>query len=117
MRTKTPRTIGWMGAAASVLASVLATAGPAVALTPASPRATSCPASRWAASWTASPTDGSVFLGPSLDPVPTSLTDQTIRMVITPHLGGTTLRLRLSNRFGTNPVAFGHVSIAPQTQG
>ncbi|MDL4816560.1 GDSL-type esterase/lipase family protein [Actinomadura opuntiae] len=49
--------------------------------------------------------------------VPTALTDQTVRMVITPHLGGSSVRVRLSNRFGTRPATFGRVTIAPQTQG
>ncbi|OLT32590.1 GDSL family lipase [Actinomadura sp. CNU-125] len=75
-----------------------------------------CPA-RWVASWTASPTDGVVPFDASLGAVPTTLDDQTVRMVITPHLGGSSVRLRLSNRFGRGPLTFGRVTIAPQARG
>ncbi|QFG22736.1 GDSL-type esterase/lipase family protein [Actinomadura sp. WMMB 499] len=75
-----------------------------------------CP-SRWVASWTASPTDGAVPFDASLGAVPTTLDDQTVRMVITPHLGGSSVRVRLSNRFGREPVTFGRVTIAPQVRG
>ena len=39
------------------------------------------------------------------------LNDQTLRMVVTPHLGGDVLRVHLSNRFGSTPLTFGHVTI------
>ncbi|WP_198653518.1 GDSL-type esterase/lipase family protein [Actinocorallia populi] len=76
-----------------------------------------CTAQGWVASWAASPSDGVVPFDASLRGVPTTLTGQTVRMVITPHLGGSSVRVRLSNRFGREPVTFGRVTIAPQTQG
>lgn len=39
------------------------------------------------------------------------MVDQTARMILTPHLGGTQIRVRLSNRFGTVPVSFGAASV------
>jgi len=51
----------------------------------------------------------------ALLPVPSTLDDQTMRMVVTPHLGGQTLRVHLSNRFGSTAVTFGHVTIGRNT--
>jgi lysophospholipase L1-like esterase len=110
MRTRTRRTVGWAAAAAAVLAAAGLTPASAAAAT----RTAGCPASRWVAGWTASPTDGSFPFDPSLGPVPTTLTDQTVRMVVTPHVAGASLRLHLSNRFGKDPVTFAHVTIGPQ---
>jgi hypothetical protein len=38
-------------------------------------------------------------------------------MIITPHLGGSVLRLHLSNRFGAKPITFGRVTVGLQTTG
>jgi lysophospholipase L1-like esterase len=65
----------------------------------------------WVGSWTASPTDSAVPFDAGGLPVPEILGDQTLRMIITPHLGGSTLRVHLSNRFGQAPAQFGHVTI------
>ncbi|MGF0315954.1 hypothetical protein [Nocardia fluminea] len=43
--------------------------------------------------------------------------NQTFRMVITPHLGGTEVRVRLTNRFGHTPVTFDTVSVGDQVSG
>ncbi len=45
------------------------------------------------------------------------MSDQTIRMIIAPHLGGSRLRLHLSNRFGTAPITLGPVTIAIRGRG
>lgn len=84
----------------------------------AAPRATpaACATSQWVSGWTASPTDGDAILDPSLGSIPGKLTNQTVRMVITPHLGGSSIRIHLSNRFGTAALALGHVTVAPQGQ-
>jgi lysophospholipase L1-like esterase len=58
----------------------------------------------WVGTWAASPSDPST-LRPRLD-------DQTLRMIVAPHLAGSALRVHLSNRFGTAPVRLGPVSIA-----
>jgi lysophospholipase L1-like esterase len=38
-------------------------------------------------------------------------------MIVTPHLGGSSLRIHLSNRFGSSPVTFGRVTVGAQTSG
>lgn len=43
--------------------------------------------------------------------------DQTLRMVVSPHVAGSQVRLRLSNRWGTQSVRFDGVRIARQAQG
>jgi lysophospholipase L1-like esterase len=72
-------------------------------------------ATHWVASWTASPSDASAPVDAALLAVPPNLDDQTLRMVVTPHLGGRTLRIHLSNRFGSSPVIFGRVTIGRDT--
>src|SRR5204863_2060519 len=52
-------------------------------------------AGHWVAAWSASPSDAS--------PVTPALSDETLRMIIHPTFGGTRVRLRLSNRFGSSP--------------
>ncbi len=54
-----------------------------------------CTAQHWVGTWTADPSD-------ALDP---GLVDQTIRLVVTPHLGGQVLRIHLSNRLSPKPVS------------
>ncbi len=65
----------------------------------------------WVASWTASPTDSLMPVDAAGLPVPEVLADQTLRMMVTPHLGGSVLRIHLSNRFGKQPTTFGHVTV------
>jgi lysophospholipase L1-like esterase len=71
----------------------------------------------WVASWTASPSEASFPTDPSLILEPGAWVSQTVRNVIVPHLGGSRLRLHLSNRFGSSSTTFGHVTIAYQTSG
>lgn len=68
----------------------------------------SCTRTSWVGSWTASPSDALASR---------AMTDQTIRMIIAPHLGGTQLRLHLSNRFGTGPITLGPVTIGTRARG
>jgi lysophospholipase L1-like esterase len=53
-----------------------------------------CAADHWVGTWIADPSD-------ALDP---GLVDQTVRLVVTPHLGGGQLRIHLSNRLSAKPV-------------
>jgi len=53
-----------------------------------------CAADHWVGTWIANPSD-------ALDP---GLVDQTIRLVVTPHLGGRVLRIHVSNRLSAKPV-------------
>src|SRR5262249_38707415 len=57
--------------------------------------------------WATSPSDGAGA----------SFRDQTLRLVVNPTLGGTRVRVRLSNRYGSQPVTFGAVSIALRASG
>ncbi|HEY0805119.1 MAG TPA: SGNH/GDSL hydrolase family protein, partial [Pseudonocardiaceae bacterium] len=50
-------------------------------------------------------------------PTPQIMTNQSLRMVVTPHLGGSSLRIHLSNRFGSSAVTFGRVTVGRQTSG
>ncbi|MBL7493062.1 GDSL family lipase [Frankia sp. AgB1.9] len=85
--------------------------------TPSTGSAGTCPSSQWVAAWTASPTDGSVPFDASLGILPLQLKNQTVRMVVTPHIGGSSTRFHLSNRFGSGPLTFTHVTVAPQGAG
>jgi lysophospholipase L1-like esterase len=60
----------------------------------------------WVAAWSAAPDQA----GPELKPM-------TLRQVLRPSLGGTGLRLRLSNLFGTAPVTIGSVHVARHAKG
>src|SRR3954465_6627515 len=42
---------------------------------------------------------------------PPQANNQTLRMIVKPDLGGDTMRVRLSNYFGTGPVTFTHVTV------
>src|ERR1700736_6742209 len=72
---------------------------------------------RWVASWAASPSDDSFPIDPILDLIPGIWVNQTIRDIITPHLGGSELRIHLSNRFSSSPTTFGHLTIGYQVSG
>ncbi|HZU78427.1 MAG TPA: GDSL-type esterase/lipase family protein [Acidimicrobiales bacterium] len=91
------------GLVAAAALSTGPTGAPAGAV-PASP-------AHWVASWTASPTDSFVPTDAAGLPVPQVLAHESLRMIVTPHLGGTTLRVHLSNRFGRRPAVFGHVTV------
>jgi hypothetical protein len=60
---------------------------------------------RWVGSWAAS----QQFVEPSNALTPEDLRDATLREIVHLSLGGTEIRLRLSNRFGTTPL---HVTAA-----
>lgn len=68
--------------------------------------ASSCTGTHWVGSWMAAPSDSAG-----------TLSDQTVRMIIAPHLGGTRLRLHLSNRFGAGPITLGPVTVAIRGRG
>lgn len=71
------------------------------------PAATAC-TEHWVGSWAAS-TSGLSLIRP--------LADQTLRMIIAPHLGGQTLRVQLTNRFGPTPVTLGPVTVGIRSAG
>lgn len=62
------------------------------------------------------PPDFSKLKAPGL-PVPASLEDQTVRMIAHVSIGGSRLRVQLSNAMGKNPVTISAVRIAPRVAG
>ncbi len=78
-------------------------AGAVALVTPALSSAATC-APHWVGSWAAAPSDAS-----SGRP---RLHDQTLRMIVNPHLGGSQARIRLDNRFGSRPVTLGPATVA-----
>ncbi|MEA2267049.1 MAG: hypothetical protein QOE27_2632 [Solirubrobacteraceae bacterium] len=69
--------------------------------------AAQCGTTHWVGAWAADPA-GTLGAG---------FADQTLRMVLTPHVGGSQLRIHLSNRFGPKPVAFNHAAIGLRQSG
>jgi lysophospholipase L1-like esterase len=72
---------------------------------------------RWFATWTASPSDA----GPrpprdSIDRTPTLL-DQTIRLIVRSSIGGSSVRIRLSNEYGDRPLVIDAAHIAVRDSG
>jgi lysophospholipase L1-like esterase len=75
---------------------------------PVSASAGACGSPHWVGSWAVAPSDVS----------PTQpLVDQSLRMIAAPHLAGSTIRVRLSNRFGSQAVTLGPVTIATEADG
>ncbi|WP_288047816.1 GDSL-type esterase/lipase family protein [Nocardia sp.] len=101
-------------AAVAVLVSALVGVGTDPAVVHAQ---SSCDGTHFVASWTAAPTDSVTPLDAWGQPTPLTVDDQTFRMIITPHLAGTQLRVHLTNRFGLTPVTFDRVSIGNQVSG
>ncbi|MBH0776363.1 GDSL-type esterase/lipase family protein [Nocardia bovistercoris] len=97
---------------AAILTAVTVTAAPT-----AGADETNCGGTHFVASWAASPTDALAPVDAAGAPVPLAVADQTFRMIITPHLGGTQLRVRLTNRYGLGPVTFARVSVGNQVAG
>ena len=94
------RTLFQAGAAFFV---AMALAAPALA--PASDR----DADGWVGTWTASPQRPEP---PLITPTPAQFDNQTIRQVVRASIGGHKVRVRLSNEYGSTPLAVGAVMIA-----
>ncbi|BBY27036.1 SGNH/GDSL hydrolase family protein [Mycolicibacterium sediminis] len=82
----------------------------------------SCSAQDWLGVWAAAPSDASGGTDDmdryDLSMNPKSVVrDETIRAILTPTFGGTTARVRLSNRFGTVPVTFTQATVARRAAG
>src|SRR5262249_6631942 len=69
--------------------------------------AAQCRGKHWVGVWATSPSDalGGTFV------------DQSLRLVVTPTLGGQKVRVRFSNRFGSESVTFGAATIGLQAAG
>ena len=87
-----------------LLAAVTATALFAPALAPARDDDDQ----RWVGTWTASPQN---LEPPFVAPNPGSFNGQTVRQIIRTSVGGSKIRVRLSNEYGTTPLSIGSVSI------
>jgi lysophospholipase L1-like esterase len=90
-----------------LLTAVLATAAvaapaPAATAAPTAPAATASGAAPWTGAWATSPQREA---GPTF-------ADQTLRMLVHPTLGGSPVRIRLSNDYGAEDVTFSAVSVA-----
>lgn len=119
-------TVVQLGPQATAMGPTAATAdvatGP-LALASASTAGTTCADKYWVGGWEAPPSDS------GQDPFwPTSYVDlqgnlrphflnNTVRAVLAPTTSGQKLRLRFTNRFGSEPVVFGSVTIAKQLKG
>jgi lysophospholipase L1-like esterase len=84
--------------------------------------ASGCAARHWVGVWSAPPTNASrgTGLGDRVDGSfneKTAARQDTTRAILTPTHGGSTLRVRLSNRFGDRAVTFGHVTVARRQTG
>jgi len=103
----------------TVVALVWLFAAPGAATAAPLPR---CSDQAWLGAWAAPPSDASrgtdtvdsfdlEQYDQSLNPK-SVVRDETTRAILTPTFGGSTTRVRLSNRFGTVPVTFAHATIA-----
>jgi lysophospholipase L1-like esterase len=95
MRTRSP----WRAAVVAVAAITLGA--------PRGASATPCHGKRWLGVWAASPSDSAAG----------AFVDQTLRLVVNPTHRGSRVRVKLSNRFGSQPVTFGAVAIARRAAG
>ena len=96
-------------------------------LVPAVADASVCSAPRWLGAWEAPPSDASQGtsiedqFAPSEESTPGDkklpVSDSTVRAMLTPTFGGSTVRVHLSNRFGSGPVNFTRVTIGKQSSG
>jgi lysophospholipase L1-like esterase len=74
---------------------------------PGTAAAASCTTPHWVAAWTAVPTDATTG----------GFDNQTLRQIVVPHIAATTLRLRLSNRYGAEPLTVDHTTLGRQSAG
>jgi lysophospholipase L1-like esterase len=98
------------------LAVLLAVSGQ----TPSAPAAALALDEQWVAAWSTSPQGPYPTGFPIAQPLlnfafpSDEARNQTLRLIVHPSIGGDTLRLRLSNTFGTQPVTFGVVFVGLQ---
>src|SRR6266702_317351 len=64
----------------------------------------------WVGTWTASPQ-------PPRGVMPASLSNQTVRQIVRVSVGGSKVRIRLSNEFGSKPVLIGAASVGLAERG
>jgi lysophospholipase L1-like esterase len=91
------------GAAPAAPGAGLAAAAPGAAAQGGSSR---CAGTHWVGAWGAAPSHA-----------PLRIADQSVRQVVTPHIGGRSARVRLTNRFGTAPLTLDEVHLARTASG
>jgi lysophospholipase L1-like esterase len=97
-----------MGALVALLAAACLAVTVAGGAAPARGQSTvQCGTTHWVAAWTADPS-GALGGG---------FADQTLRLVLTPHVGASALRVHITNRFGARPVHFNRASVALRGSG
>src|SRR5687767_5595759 len=69
-----------------------------------------CSAAEWVQTWGAAPLPPTPAQGPF--PATPTFSNQTVRQTIRVSVGGTRIRLRLTNEYGTKPLALGAVRVA-----
>ncbi len=107
---KTPAKLRYI-VAAGVLAVVASTAlisSNGLASAEDDAAVTSLRSSDWVGTWTTAITPGNATGGLTHD----GLTDQTARMIVHTSVGGSQLRVRLSNLYGEKPLQLGHATVA-----
>ncbi|MBB5917596.1 lysophospholipase L1-like esterase [Nocardia transvalensis] len=115
-RTGNPHRRAVSRTARIAVSALTLTFGLAAASAGADPAESGCAGPHWVGSWLIAASDATPVSDMALTPT-MSLADQTYRIVVTPHLGGETLRLHLTNRLGPLPVTFASVTVARQAQG
>ena len=95
------------------IAAAALAAGAAVALQPRQPAA-SATSSGWAETWAAAPVKATREV---INRGYTGFSDSTVRNVVFTSIGGSELRIRLSNLFGTRPLDIGQASVGEVASG
>lgn len=81
-----------------------------------------CAGSHWVGTWQAPPQSSSLGrpddaeMGLADGPA-RSFQDQTLRMVVTNHVGGSAIRVHLGNRYGIGPLSLGAATLGTRQQG
>ena len=101
----TRRLAAILGGIALVVGAAVIVPAASAASAPGSASTTGRTQGHWVASWAASPMSGVTPTGT------TSFADKTIRNIIYTSAGGNAFRVRLTNTFGTQPLAVGAVSV------
>jgi lysophospholipase L1-like esterase len=94
----------WMPSISHGLALVVAAVALSVISFAHSPAGAQTQTRSWISTWTASPQSPRGV-------IPTSFSNRTVRQIVRVSIGGSKVRIRLSNEFGTKPVLIGAASV------
>ena len=83
---------------------------------------TACTGEHWVAAWTASPQSSSLGRPDHVDfgladGTARAFDDQSLRMIVTPHVGGSALRVHIGNRYGAGPLVIGAATVGIRSTG